>query len=169
MKRSGYTFLGNGEESVAEHSFLISFISYIMAKLNPGTDEKKIVLMSLFHDLPEARMGDINYFQKEYVKTNEEKAVNDLTKDLFFGDEIKGLINEFNSCETKEAKLAKDADQLSFLIDLKALKDKGAKDTDKWMESLVKRLVTETGKKLAHEIMSCESDSWWFKIMLTQS
>lgn len=91
IPRSGYSFLGNGRESVAEHSFLITFISYILAKLNPQADEKKIVFMALLHDLPESRIGDINYVQKKYVKADENKAVKDMIKDIFFGKEIEAL------------------------------------------------------------------------------
>lgn len=164
LKRSGYTFLENGEESVAEHSFLITIISYALAKLNKSADDRKIVLMSLFHDLPESRTGDINYVQRRYVFKDEEKAIDDITKDLFFGDEIKSLLSEFNEGKTIEAQLAADADQISFLIDLKVLKDKGARSVGKWIDAVEKRLKTEEGKKLASKIMDSDSDAWWLEI-----
>lgn len=163
LPRSGYTFLGNGNESVAEHSFIITFISYLLAKLNPEADEKKLIIMSLIHDIPESRTGDINYVQKKYVKKDEQKAVNDITDSLFFGEEIKDLLEEFNEGKTLESKLAGDADQLAFLVDLKVLKDKGAKSVNKWIDSIMTRFKTKEGKKLAEQIISSDSDLWWLE------
>ncbi len=37
-------------------------------------------MMCLFHDLPEARIGDLNYVNKKYVQANEEKAIADATE-----------------------------------------------------------------------------------------
>ena len=37
-----------------------------------------MVLLCLFHDIPEARTGDLNYVNKKYVKVAERKAVEDL-------------------------------------------------------------------------------------------
>ncbi|MDY0132884.1 MAG: HD domain-containing protein [Desulforegulaceae bacterium] len=163
LPRSGYSFLGNGKETVAEHSFIICIVSYILAKMCPEADEKKIVFMSLFHDLPEARTGDINYVQKKYVTKNEDKAVDDMVSGLFFGEDIKRLLKEFNSGKTLESKLANDADQIAFLADLKALKDKGAKASSKWIEAVFQRLKTNEGKKVAEALLNSDSDSWWLE------
>jgi len=163
IPRSGYSFLGNGSESVAEHSFIITFVSYLLAKLQPDVDEKKLLLMSLLHDLPEARIGDINYVQKDYLNINEKKAVERLSEGLPFGDEIMELIDEFNACLTTESKLARDADQIAFLIDLKFLKDKGARKVARWIDVVQKRLKTEIAKELVARMMDSDSDSWWLE------
>ena len=163
IPRSGYSFLGNGSESVAEHSFIITFVSYLLAKLQPDVDEKKLLLMSLLHDLPEARIGDINYVQKDYLNINEKKAVERLSEGLPFGDEIMDLIDEFNACFTTESKLARDADQIAFLIDLKFLKDKGARKVARWIDVVQKRLKTEIAKELVARMMDSDSDSWWLE------
>ncbi|MDY0360960.1 MAG: HD domain-containing protein [Desulforegulaceae bacterium] len=163
LPRSGYSFLGNGSENVAEHSFIISIVSYILAKMCPMADEKKIVFMSLFHDLPEARTGDINYVQKKYVEKDEKKAIEDIVSGLFFGQEIKDLLYEFNEGKTIEAKLANDADQIAFLADLKVLRDKGVKTTSRWIEAVSKRLKTDEGKKIAETLLNSDCDSWWLE------
>ena len=87
--RSGFQFLGSGDESVAEHILRTLYIAYALCKLEPGVDEWRVMKLCLFHDLPEARTGDMNYVNKKYVEVDEEKAVRDLTQTLFFGDEIK--------------------------------------------------------------------------------
>jgi putative hydrolase of HD superfamily len=163
IPRSGYSFLENGKENIAEHSFIISIVSFILAKMCPEADDKKVVFMALFHDLPEARTGDINYVQKKYVTKDEEKAVKDMTSGLFFGEEIKCLLKEFNDGQSLEAKLANDADQIAFLADLKVLRDKGAKTASKWIEKVVERLKTNEGKKLAENLLSSDCDSWWLE------
>ncbi len=163
LPRAGYHFLGAGKETVAEHSFMITFISYVMAKMEPDVDELKLIKMSLMHDLSEARIGDLNYVQKKYVKVDEEKAVKDATKNVPFGAEISTLIDEFNKGETLEAKLSRDADQISFILELKSLNDVGNKSSGTWLPTIIGRLQTDTGKKLTKHIMATEWDAWWRK------
>lgn len=163
IQRSGLAFLGAGKESIAEHSYMVAFIGFVISNIEKDIDTGKLVKMCLLHDLPESRTGDINYVQRNYVNKDEEKAVSDLTKNIPFGEEIKNLIEEFNSGETIEAKLAKDADQLAFLLELKSLKDTGSKMPAKWIQVVKTRITTETGKKIAKGILSAEWDNWWMK------
>jgi putative hydrolases of HD superfamily len=161
--RSGYQFLGTGNESVAEHSFRVAVIGYLLAKNEPKADMQKVVLMSLFHDFHEARTGDHNYVNKRYVTVNENKAVNDLAQKLSFGQEIVSLIDEFNSRETIEAQLSQDADQLDFILELKRQQDLGNISAAEWLKYSVKRLITDFAKTLADEIVTTDSSDWWFK------
>lgn len=163
IPRSGYSFLGAGKESVAEHSFLISFIAFALAEMDPEVDALKLIRMCLVHDLAEARTGDLNYVQKKYVTSHETRALNDAGRELPFGGAISELVAEFNAAETREALLARDADQLSFIIDLKALSDIGYAPPRKWLPTVLGRLRTDVGKKLADEIMETEWDEWWLK------
>ena len=161
--RSGYQFLGTGNESVAEHSFRVAVIAYLLAKNEPKADMQKVVLMSLFHDFHEARTGDHNYVNKRYVTVNESKAVNDLARKLSFGQEIVSLIDEFNSRETLEAQLSQDADQLDFILELKRQQDLGNISAAEWLKYSAKRLITDFAKTLADEIVTTDSSDWWFK------
>lgn len=161
LPRSGYQFLGTGRESVAEHSFSITFIAYVITQLVPEADGNKLLAMCLVHDLPEARIGDLNYVQKLYVEANEPAAIEDLTARLPFGDKLKSLIAEFNQGESLEAKLARDADQIAFILELKDLSDIGYVPPGTWIPSIRRRLQTETGQQLADAILSTERDAWW--------
>lgn len=163
IPRSGYHFLGTGKESVAEHSFMISFIAFTMSQMKPEADAKKLISMCLVHDLPEARTGDLNYVQKQYVTPDENKAVKDTTKNLPFGSSIADLIQEFNEGKTLEARLAKDADQIAFILDLKALSDIGHRPPRKWLPIVLGRIKTKTGKKLCETIIKTGWDEWWLK------
>ncbi len=163
LVRSGYAFLGSGKETVAEHSFMTAFICFALAKMDTGVDGAKLVAMALVHDLAEARTGDLNYVEKKYSQVDEAKAIAHLTAPIPFGHDIKALVNEFNLGETKEARLANDADQISFILELKKLDDIGAKGPDKWLPVVRGRLKTRVGKKLAESIMETGWDEWWMQ------
>lgn len=160
--RSGFQFLGSGAESVAEHIFRTTYIAYALGKQAAGVDVDRIIKMCLFHDLPEARTGDLNYVNKKYVDAHEGKAVDDLTRTLPFGNEIKELILEFIEGKTEEAKLAHDADQIEMILALKEYKDLGNKYADEWLEFSMRRLVTAAGRQLAKTILETDSSLWWF-------
>ncbi|MFH1487626.1 MAG: HD domain-containing protein [Pseudomonadota bacterium] len=161
--RTGYQFLGTGKESVAEHSFRTAVIGYMLSSSEPGAEPLKAVLMCLFHDLHEARTGDHNYVNKKYVKVDEERAVGDLAEGLPFGEEIITLTREFNAGESIEAKVSRDADQLDLILELKGQLDLGNKYAGEWLFYAVKRLQTETAKKMAGEILETDSTDWWFQ------
>jgi putative hydrolase of HD superfamily len=161
--RTGYQFLGTGKESVAEHSFRTAVIGYMLSLSEAGTEPLKAVLMCLFHDFHEARTGDHNYVNKRYVKVDEERAVGDLAEGLPFGDEIVAMTREFNAGESVDAKVSRDADQLDLILDLKRQLDLGNKYAGEWLFYAVKRLQTETAKKMAEEILETDSTDWWFQ------
>jgi putative hydrolase of HD superfamily len=163
IPRSGYHFLGVGKESVAEHSFSVSFIAFVMAQMEPDVDALRLIAMCLVHDLPEAKTGDLNYVQKKYVTADENKAMNEITRKLPFGTTLSDLIVEFNARESMESKLAHDADQLALILDLKTLSDIGYEPPKKWLPYALKRLKTKTGQNLAESIMKTEWDAWWLE------
>jgi len=161
--RTGYQFLGSGKESVAEHILRTLFVGYTLCKMDNTLDENRVLKMCLFHDLPEARTGDMNYVNKKYVDVDEEKAVRELTEGISFGNEIKEAIDEFNKKETREAQIAMDADQLALILQLKEYGDLGNKYAEEWINYALKRLNTTTAKELAAKILSTDFSHWWFK------
>jgi putative hydrolase of HD superfamily len=161
--RSGFQFLGTGKESVADHSLRCAVIGYVLANMAETARSDRIVFMCLFHDLAEARTGDLNYVNKKYVTTAEDRAIEDMTAGLPFGHQLRDLIAEFNERGTREALLANDADQLEIILQLKELADLGNPYARDWIASATKRLRTEEGLKLAERIMHTEFCGWWFK------
>lgn len=161
--RTGYQFLGSGKESVAEHILRTLFVGYTLCKMDDSLDETRVLKMCLFHDLPEARTGDMNYVNKKYVDVNEEKAVRELTEDIFFGSDIKAAIDEFNKKETKEALIAMDADQIALILQLKEYGDLGNKYAEEWINYALQRLNTKGAKELAEKISKTDFSDWWFK------
>jgi putative hydrolase of HD superfamily len=159
--RSGYAFLGSGKESIAEHSFMTAFICFVMAKMDETLNLERLVSMALVHDIAEARTGDLNYVEKKYSIPDEPKAISHLIRHVSFGKDINDLIEEFNQGETAEAKLANDADQISFILELKKLLDLGARGPEKWLPVVMDRLKTDVGCRMAQNIMETSWDEWW--------
>jgi putative hydrolase of HD superfamily len=160
--RSGFQFLGTGAESVAEHIFRTTYIGYALGSMANDINVDRLIKMCLFHDLPEARTGDLNYVNKKYVVADEKRAVKDLAETLPFGKDIQELIREYEEGMTEEAKLARDADQLEMILALKEYKDLGNKYADEWLGFSMKRLKTERARDLAKVILETDSSLWWF-------
>ena len=163
IPRSGFHFLGSGSESVADHSFIATFIGYVFSQIAHEADALRLLQMCLIHDLTEARTGDLNYVQKKYLSVDESRAIADLTKNLPFGKAVADLVEEFNAAETLEAKLAHDADQLALILELKALHDAGNNGPEAWIPHVVCRLQTAIGESMAKQILNTPSDEWWFE------
>lgn len=164
IPRSGFAFLGTGQQSVAEHSHRMSLIAFILAaETEEKVDLAKLLLMCLVHDLPEARTGDLNYVNKRYVKANEAAVIEEMKRQNSIGAQIAAHLTEYNENQSIEARLAHDADQLEMLLALKELYDVGNNRAIEWFDIVIQRLQTETSKKLAETIKNTPSDSWWIQ------
>lgn len=160
--RSGFFFLGSGNQSIAEHLNRATYIGFALAQMAGDVDTAKVLQMCMFHDFAEARTSDLNYVHQKYVKSDEHKAFMDLFSTFPFGDKIAAFIEEYEIRETKESLLAKDADNLEFILSLKEQYDIGNEKAETWIPSAVKRLKTKEGKILGEKIVKTDSDRWWF-------
>ena len=77
----------NRHESVAEHSWRLSLMAYLVKDEFPDADINKVILMSIIHDLGEAITGDIPAFKKtasdEIIENI--KVFSSLKKDVIYG------------------------------------------------------------------------------------
>jgi putative hydrolase of HD superfamily len=161
LKRTGFAYLGSGEESVADHTCRTLFVAYVLGQMNGDVDMGRLMKMCLFHDLPEARMGDLNYVNKKYLESGENKILREIADRLPFGEEVASLVLEFNQRETPEARIANDADQLDLLLHVKEEMDKGNLRAAPWLEFTFQRLETEPAKQLARIALETDSTDWW--------
>ena len=163
--RTGYQFLGSGEESVADHSFRSAIIGYILSLREKETDAYKTVLMCLFHDLHEARINDMHKVAAGYlnVKEAEKAAFADQTEDLDedIRSELKGSRDEYDAQRTPESLIARDADILECLIQAKEYADIGYRNAEKFFKSAPEHLRTESARRLWEKARSWDSSSWW--------
>ena len=161
--RSGFQFLGSAEQSVSEHTHRMLHVAFVLARMNAEpVDELRLLHLVMFHDLPEARTGDHNYVNRRYVHEDLEKLFGETERAWAHGKEIVAYIREFEEAESREARIAKDADQIEYLVLLKEQLDLGNADAADWIQAGVARLKTESGKKLAEEILATRWNEWWY-------
>lgn len=159
--RSGFQFLGTGDQSVAEHSFRTACISYVLGTLDGTVDVGKMLKEALFHDIGEARVSDLNHVHQKYTERFQAEAVKDVAATLPFGQEIVTIYEEHENRTTPESILVKDADTLEWIISLKEQVDTGNERAVTWVEYARKRLKTNIAQELAEEIMNTDSNEWW--------
>ncbi len=116
--RHSYTEKGR-HESVAEHSWMTTFMAFMMRDEFPEADMDKVIKMCIVHDLGEAFTGDIPAFEK--TGKNEKDEENQLlswvsTLPEVYSEELKALFDEMAKRETLEAKIYKAIDGLEALV-----------------------------------------------------
>lgn len=159
--RSGFAFLGSGNESVAAHTFGTAVAGYILASM-AGADIGKTVLLCLFHDLHEAATGDFNYVNHRYDQCDALRALRDAVAGTGLEEPLLALWNEFEQKESVEAKLARDADQLDMISALRVEENTGNPKAAKWLTTAVKRIQTPEGAKACAALMGTAPDHWWY-------
>ncbi|MDD3088469.1 MAG: HD domain-containing protein, partial [Candidatus Omnitrophica bacterium] len=168
VKRSGWWMLGiPEEESVAEHSFRCAAIGYVLAKMEKA-DPYKVVMMSLFNDIHEARINDLHKVAHRYMNVREAE------KEAFAGqidgldtmlkNDLKTFRSEHDAQRTKESLVARDADILECLVQAKEYADLGYKSAKKFFRKAPSHLKTKSAKKLWNDTSSWDSSTWWEKL-----
>ena len=114
---------GHGRnENDAEHAWHMAIMAYLLREYaNEPVDIGKVMLMCLIHDIVEIDAGDTYAYDSENLKT--QKAREDAAKERIFSllpkdqrKELVALFDEFEACETAEAKYAHAMDNLQPLI-----------------------------------------------------
>lgn len=162
LKRTGWQILGENKESIAEHSFMVTVISFILAR-QEKVNLEKVLLMSLFHDFEEARTGDVYKLADFYTKTDKNKAIKDAFSRLKNPSDIIDLLKEYSQKQSLASKIVRDADTLSLCFELKILMEKGNKNAGEWFFANLKTLRTKTGKAISRQLKTSSSQNWWKK------
>ena len=158
---TGYAFLGSGKENVAEHSYRVSVMGYVLARMC-GLDPARVTFLCLFHDLHEARTGDFNYVNHRYDQCQARRALEDCVDGTGLEADVLPLWDELAAGASPEAVLAHDADQLDLICNLKAELDKGNAFASQWLESAVKRLRSPEARELAEVVLRTDHNRWWY-------
>ncbi len=168
VKRSGWWMAGVPfEESVAEHSFCCAVIGYILAKME-GLSVEKVLTMTLFNDLHEARINDLHKVAHRYldVRSAEKKAfaeqIEDLRRDMRL--ELKHTRAEYDAQKTDESIVARDADILECLFQAKDYVDSGFIGAKSFFKEASKHLITKSARRLWKAAKSWDSKEWWQKL-----
>ncbi|HNX90801.1 MAG TPA: HD domain-containing protein [Candidatus Omnitrophota bacterium] len=165
IKRSGWWMIGIPfEESVAEHSFRCAMVGYCLAKMEK-VDPYKVVMMSLFGDLHEARINDQHKVASRYLNTRdaEKKAfegqIERLDKNM--RSELASMRLDYDKQNTKEALIARDADILECILQAKEYVDLGFSTAKKFFRAAPKHLKTKSAKGLYKKLSKWNSNKWW--------
>ena len=116
--RHCYTSSGR-RESVAEHSWRVTLMAYLMRDEFPELDMDKVMQMCLIHDLGECFTGDIPSFEKTAADTAREDGL--LARWVAglpqpYCRDMAALYAEMDALETPEARLYKALDKLEAVI-----------------------------------------------------
>lgn len=149
-------------DNIATHSYRVALIGWFLAKQEKA-DPYKVAMMGLLHDLAETRSNDHNWVHKKYVKIFEDEIRADQLKDLPDGGELYGLAKEYDLRESREAKIAKDADLLDQILLLKEYIHQGNKEAAKWIVGKPDdpKLFSESARSLAKALCAVEPGDWW--------
>ena len=109
-------------ENDAEHSWHMALMAYLLKEYsNENVDIAKVMLMCLIHDIVEIDAGDTYAYDAEGLST--QKAREDAAKRRIFSwlpadqaSELISLFDEFEECETAEARFAHAMDNLQPLL-----------------------------------------------------
>ena len=156
---------GNGRrENDAEHAWHMAVMAYILKEYsNREIDIAKVMIMCLIHDVVEIDAGDTYAYDEENLKT--QKRREDKAKERIFSilpedqkAELIALFDEFEACQTPEARFAKAMDNLQPLILNNSnhggdWKDHGAKASRIYKRHRKTKLSSETLYKVTDNII----------------
>ncbi len=106
-------------ESVAEHSWRLALMAFLVSDEFPELDRDKVIQMCLIHDLGEAVTGDIPTFVKtDADEQTEQDALGRVLEALPEAQQamLEPLFAEMEAQQTQEARLYKALDKLEAVI-----------------------------------------------------
>ena len=110
------------QENDAEHAWHIAVMIYLLKEYaNEEFDVAKAMMMALIHDIVEIDAGDTYAYDTKNIETQKERE--EKAAERIFGllpeeqkQELKGLFEEFEACESPEAKFARVMDNFQPIL-----------------------------------------------------
>lgn len=169
LPRAGWLFAGvTHPETVAAHSFRVGVLAFAIA-VQEGANPDRAATLGLFHDVPEARIGDIPYVGKRYldVRMPPEDVAADQVRHLPapLAAHITAVVAEHEAAKdidhTPEARCSRDADKLELLLQAREYQAAGVAKMDRFIETMREAVVTDTGKLLLDSALRTAPSEWW--------
>ena len=110
------------QENDAEHAWHMAVMIYLLKEYaNEEFDVAKAMMMALIHDIVEIDAGDTYAYDTKNIETQKERE--EKAAERIFGllpeeqkQELKGLFEEFEACESSEAKFARVMDNFQPIL-----------------------------------------------------
>ena len=110
------------QENDAEHAWHMAIMIYLLKEYaNEEFDVAKAMMMALIHDIVEIDAGDTYAYDTKNLETQKERE--EKAAERIFGllpeeqkQELKGLFEEFEACESPEAKFARVMDNFQPIL-----------------------------------------------------
>jgi putative hydrolase of HD superfamily len=120
VPRSGWMLRGVTEpESVAEHSWHVAFLVWILGREVEGLDVLRAVELAMIHDLAEVRLGDLPRTASRYLPRGvKHEAEGAALLELLASRAglARELYEEYRRGETREARFVTACDKLQLMI-----------------------------------------------------
>jgi putative hydrolase of HD superfamily len=148
--------------NVAEHSFRVAWLAWVIAT-REGGDTGKVVLMAMVHDTPETRTGDVNYLSRMYTTRHEQLAFDDQYAATSVGPQAASLWAEYEARETLEARIVKDADTLDCDFELREAAAAGSVMEERLAATRLaafNKLNTEAAREIYRALAGSDPHSW---------
>ena len=119
IPRTGWLLRGVANpETVAAHNWRVSLIAYHLTRFYSEVDREKVMLMALYHELGETKLGDVPtpmgaYFPKDEVEL---KICEDIFKDYQLPETEQAVIREYFTKDTLEKRLVVAADKIDLFM-----------------------------------------------------
>lgn len=120
IPRTGYFLRGISDcESIAEHSFHLAAMVWLLAPHENALDRTKALELALVHDLAELRIGDlprtaVQYFAPGAKHDAERKAADDILAPA--DPRVRALYAEYERSESREARFVRACDRLQLML-----------------------------------------------------
>lgn len=150
-------------ETIGSHIFRTAIIGMILAALE-GADVGRTVTLCIIHDNHESRIGDIASVARPYVRTAKPELVVQHQTERMPADVrsvIRSAALEFESQDSRESVIAKDADKLEAIVQGREYEREAGYNTTEWQASAVASLKTGSAKQIAQSLLDTDPQDWW--------
>lgn len=169
VKRSGWWVAGiDHPESVADHCFRCAVIGFYMAH-QEGADPYRVLAMTLFNDIHEARINDLHKMGHYYIdfKAAEKRVFQDQV--ALLPDKVKASLTDirgdYDTQGTLEALVSRDADILECLVQAKEYEAHGHPVAHKFLKRAPGFLKTKTARELWESLQKWDPTVWWENVV----
>ncbi|MFD8500694.1 HD family hydrolase [Amycolatopsis sp. NPDC059657] len=163
IRRAGWWQAGvRDPESVAEHSMRVAQLAGLLAA-EEGADPARAAYLALWHDTQETRTGDLPHTARPYLtKPDPREITADQTAKLpeRAKNSVREAVAEYEAAETPESRCARDADKLEMLLQAVEYRDIGVARVQEWINSALKGISTETGRRVAEVAVELSPMTW---------